>query len=478
MKNQIRKLSDVLSNWPVNTNKNDLLQLEQLIAKDYHKIVVLDDDPTGVQTVHGVSVYTTWDVDSLCAAMQEDRKLFYILTNSRGLVARETEKLHHEIVRNVYDAARKCGKEPIFISRSDSTLRGHYPLETDIIRQEIEQNTRQPVHGEILFPFFKEGGRYTLEGTHYVRYGNELVPAAQTEFAKDRTFGYNHSYLPDYIREKTKGNGSADRIVCITLEQLRSKDIGGIVSALTTTKDFCRYCVDALDYSDVVTFCIALYLAMQKGRRFVFRTAASFVKVMGGISDQPLLSFEKSENNRMGGLVVVGSHTDKTTRQLEKLLKMPGTVRIPFRAETLLQGEEAFENEISRCIAAENKALEEGKIAVCYTERTIISRPTDTKNSALERSVKISNGVQRLVSGIRMKPTFIVAKGGITSSDIGTKALRVKRAEILGQIVSGVPVWELGSESLFPGIPYVIFPGNVGDDDSLLEAVRRLCALD
>ena len=98
----------------------------------------------------------------------------------------------------------------------------------------------------------------------------------------------------------------------------------------------------------------------------------------------------------------------------------------------------------------------------------------ETKEEALLRSVKISAGVQALVGRLSVTPAFVVAKGGITSSDVGTKALKVKRADVMGQIKPGIPVWRTGAESRFPGTPYVIFPGNVGEVQTLREAVEVL----
>ena len=98
----------------------------------------------------------------------------------------------------------------------------------------------------------------------------------------------------------------------------------------------------------------------------------------------------------------------------------------------------------------------------------------DTEEDALLRSVKISYAVQSLVGRLTVTPSFVIAKGGITSSDIGTKALQVKKANVLGQIKPGIPVWQTGKESKFPQIPYIIFPGNVGEDSTLKEAVEIL----
>ncbi len=144
------------------------------------------------------------------------------------------------------------------------------------------------------------------------------------------------------------------------------------------------------------------------------------------------------------------------------------------RSEQVLQGDEAFYAEVDRCVAEEERIIRSGKTAVCFTSRTLLSLENDTKESALLRSVKISDGVQRLVGQLKITPAFVIAKGGITSSDIGTKALLVKRANVMGQIRPGIPVWQTGEESRFPGTPYVIFPGNVGSETDLRTAVEVL----
>ena len=125
-------------------------------------------------------------------------------------------------------------------------------------------------------------------------------------------------------------------------------------------------------------------------------------------------------------------------------------------------------------LAEEEEALRRGITVVVYTKRKLLSLDNDTKQAALERSVKISDAVQSLVGRLNVRPAFVIAKGGITSSDVGTKALKVKRANVLGQIRPGIPVWQTGAESKFPGIPYVIFPGNVGEEETLREVVEIL----
>lgn len=467
--------TDVLTTYA----KIDETKIDQLLRKEISanqkKIVVLDDDPTGVQTVHDISVYTDWTKNSIRQGFQEKNNLFYILTNSRGFTQDETTLAHNEIAANVDAVAKELGKEYIFISRSDSTLRGHYPLETEILRTNYEKNTGCIIDGEILCPFFKEGGRFTIDDVHYVRYGNELIPANETEFAKDKTFGYRAATMPEYVEEKTKGAYPAGNVVCISLDEIHRMAIDEIEQKLLHVQGFNKIIVNAVDYADLKVFCVALYRAMAKGKVFMFRTAAAIVKVMGGVSDQPLLEREQMvrTNELHGGIIVVGSHTEKTTRQLEAL-KQLSDIRFVELDATKVTVAGGLEKEVERCLALEEAWIRDGKTVCCYTSRALVTADTGNKEDELRLSVRISDAVQSLVGGLSVIPKFVIAKGGITSSDVGTKALGVKRANVLGQIEPGIPVWQTGAESKFPGIPYVIFPGNVGEDTTLRYAVEKL----
>ena len=456
--------------------KIDEAYIDSLLKKEIEannkKIVVLDDDPTGVQTVHDISVYTNWDKDSIRQGFEEENNLFYVLTNSRGFTEEQTTKAHHEIAEVVDEVARETGKEYIFISRSDSTLRGHYPLETQLLKADYEKNTGKTIDGEIMCPFFKEGGRFTIDN---VKYGEELVPANETEFAKDKTFGYTAYTMPEYIEEKTKGEYKAADVTCISLEDIHNMDIDKIEAQLMEVTGFNKVIVNAVDYADVKVFCTALYRAMAKGKVFMFRTAAAIVKVMGAVTDQPLLTREQMvvKETTNGGIVVVGSHTEKTTKQVECLKELKDIEFIELDA-TLVKDDDAFEAEVSRCLAREEECIRAGKTVCCYTTRALITADTGDKEDELRLSVKISDAVQSLVGRLSITPSFVIAKGGITSSDVGTKALEVKKANVLGQIKPGIPVWQTGEESKFPLTPYVIFPGNVGEISTLKEAVEVL----
>lgn len=439
------------------------------------KIIVLDDDPTGVQTVHGISVYTDWSLDGINKGFQEDNSMFFILTNSRGFTAAETAKAHQEIAANIVEAAKENNREFTIISRGDSTLRGHYPLETQVLKETVEANSDATFDGEVILPFFKEGGRFTIDNIHYVQYDEYLVPAGETEFAKDRTFGYTKSHLGEWAEEKSNGEYKAGDMTYISLESLRALDIKTIEQQLLKVEHFNKVIVNAVDYVDVKIFTIALIRAMNKGKNFMFRSAAALTKVIGGVSDKDLLTREEmmSEDTNNGGVVIIGSHVKKTTEQFEELKKSDAVEFIEFNVHLVLEPEK-FKKELDRVVETTNKLIIEGKNVAVYTRRERLDLGEGKKEEELKLSVQISDAVTSIVKRLEARPSFIIAKGGITSSDVGTNGLEVKRATVAGQIRPGIPVWTTGSESKFPGISYVIFPGNVGTKTDLREVVEML----
>jgi uncharacterized protein YgbK (DUF1537 family) len=256
---------------PVNVEAIDD-QLHLALNSLNRKIVVLDDDPTGVQTVHDVSVYTSWDKEAITAGFQEPSNLFFILTNSRGFTKNETIEVHREIGITLVEVAKETGKDFILISRSDSTLRGYYPIETAELKSSIESHSNKHYDAEIICPFFKEGGRFTIDDVHYVKEGDWLTPAGQTEFAKDKSFGFQSSNMGDYVEEKTSGVYKKSDCIFISLQDIRDERIDRITSQLMGAKGFSKVIVNAIDYVDVKIFALAFVKAVMQGKEFMFRS--------------------------------------------------------------------------------------------------------------------------------------------------------------------------------------------------------------
>ncbi len=461
----------------VQVNEEEITKELLKELQEFHKkIVVLDDDPTGTQTVHDISVYTEWTEDALTQGFDEANSEFYVLTNSRSFSRQHTTEVHQTIAQRVSAIAKKTGKDFIVISRSDSTLRGHYPLETQVLKDTLEANGAPVIDGEVLMPFFKEGGRFTIGNVHYVQEGEYLVPANETEFAQDSTFGYTAATMPEYIEEKTGGAYKADSVTCIALEDLRAGNIDIVAAQLEAVHDFNKVIVNCTDYIDVKVFALALLKAMKAGRHFMFRSAAALTKVLGGVSDKPLLTKEELvvAGNTNGGLIVIGSHVKKTTQQLEKLKELDNIDFIEFNHLMVLESDEKLEAEIQRVIDKTEDNLKKGITTAVMTGRKLLKM--DTKEESLRVSVKISDALVSIVTRLSVQPKFIIAKGGITSSDVATKGLSIKKALVLGQVAPGIPAWKAGQESKFPGMSYVVFPGNVGAVTTLRDVVAMMNA--
>lgn len=423
------------------------------------KIVVLDDDPTGIQTVQGVSVYTDWSLDSIRLGFSGKEEMFFILTNSRSFSREETIRVHQDIAARLAQVSKESGKEFLVVCRGDSTLRGHYLLEPETIAQGLEENMGYSVDGEIYCPCFFECGRVTVDDIHYLEEGGRKIPVSETEFADDRTFGYRNSHLGRYIEEKTDGRCKAGE--CLSLPAMGEGgtfDMEKTGLLLHRAVNRRKIIVNASSYEELDQFCRILRAELELGKHFIVRCAASFVKSAGCFEPQPLLSGNrlKMKGNRNGGLIIAGSYVEKTTEQLKNLEESG----LPFHFIEFKQE--------SQCIGrVVEEKLRLGENVVIYTSRKPLDCKTLTPEQTLMHSVAISEALVGIVGEIQSPPSFFIAKGGITSSDMGTKALRVKQARVLGQALSGVPVWMTGEESRFPGLPFIIFPGNVGNRESL-----------
>jgi uncharacterized protein YgbK (DUF1537 family) len=460
--------TDQLASLPPEWPEDLLPDIQARIAASGRKIVVLDDDPTGTQTVHDVPVLTTWSEEAIAQELRGRANVFYILTNSRSLTTAAAHALGREIGTNIKRAGQRTGVALEVISRSDSTLRGHFPGEVEALQQGLDA-AMLPC---LLVPFFLEGGRYTIADVHYVAEGDRLVPASKTSYARDAVFGYEHSHLARWIEEKTKGRIAEKSITTITLEDLRRGGPDRIAEKLMAMAPEAYGIVNAAAYRDLEVLVAGLLQAEATGKAFIFRTAASFVRVRSGIVPRDLLrGDELTAANAHGGLFVVGSYVPKTTAQLAVLLQSQTIAPIEISVARLLTEAER-ETEIRGAVDAVNRHIRQGRDTVVFTSRELVTSRHDEDNLALGQ--RVSDSLIQIVRGLDCQPRYLVAKGGITSSDVATRGLEVQRAMVMGQVLPGVPAWKLGEEARYPGMAYIIFPGNVGDDEGLAVIQQRL----
>ncbi len=427
--------------------------------------VVLDDDPTGTQAVRDLPVVTTWTVDDFQWAMQSGSAV-YVLTNSRSLPEDEARTINHDAATNALTAAKQTGLRLRFVSRGDSTLRGHFPAETDTIADVLTDHGIR-VDGTLLVPAFPEAGRITIDGTHYIRDDQgSMVPVADSEFAGDRTFGYSNSSLPRYVEEKTAGAVPADTVAIVLLRDLTDRTASATLQALTGGVAV----ADSATENDLRDLAAAAHAAENAGTTLVYRSGPSFVRTLIGQTSNPPIAPDQLDyptDAAAGGLIVVGSHTGLTSAQLERLLADHPDIRT---FELPVTSESGYRDTLADRISA---ALADGSVVV-HTPRQLVATADPAESLAISRGVSADLVAVVHKTLERTTPRFVIAKGGITSHDIATKALEIRRATIRGCLLPGlISVWEPSDDSPHH-VPYVVFPGNVGDSASLSAVVSLL----
>ena len=446
--------------------------IDAALTASGRKIVILDDDVMGTQSVHGIAVLMDWSVDALRAELEADSRAFFVVTNARTMPESQARAVNSFITRNLREAAQQAGVDFSVVSRLDSTLRGHFPAEMQAIESALPRKSDGWPSGWIIAPLFLEGGRYTINDTQYVLDAEWLVPVGGTEFARDPAFAFTSSTLQGWVEEKTAGEVPADSVASVSIEDLRLGGPERVAETLSALPRGGVCIVNGASNRDMEVFVQGLLKVEATGRKFLFRAAASFIKALLGQSDRSLLTpVEMGMDGSGGSLIVVGSHVPRTTQQLNHLLANTDAIGIEANVARLLS-DDTRRIEIDRAVRAAEDAIRSDGNAILCTSREVIEGLSADHSLAIGHQV--SQAMSEVVAAIRTRPRCIIVKGGATSYAVATKALNVRRAWSPGQAAPGVPAWILGEATLHPGLPCIIFPGNVGDEEALTNLVTRL----
>ncbi|MEO7588850.1 MAG: four-carbon acid sugar kinase family protein [Arachnia sp.] len=477
-----------MSNQPL--SKQDLLrghpeagtvtaeQVREARGANARRLVVLDDDPTGTQSVGNLPVLTGWTESDLAWALGTGAPAVYVMTNSRSLAPEVAAQRNREVATNALHAAQQLGIDVDFVSRSDSTLRGHFPLEPDVLG-EVLTGAGIRVDGVIIVPAFGDAGRITVDSIHYA--GSDatgFVPVGDTEFAGDASFGYRSSDLRDWVQEKSGGRYRASDVATVTLDDLRGNP-AAVVGVLSGLVDGRPVVVDIVEESDLRALALAILAAEEGGKRFIHRVGPPFVRALIGQDVlEPLTGADVAAiraggvgEDALGGLIAIGSHVSMTTRQLDVLRarRQPTELEINV-AEVLGAGRD---HHLDQLVTRAVEALATGNVVV-RTSRALVTG--DDADASLTIARNVSDALVEVVQKIlaASPPRFVVAKGGITSSDVASRGLGIARAIVRGPMLPGiVSLWE-PSDGPARGIPYIVFAGNVGDDQALADVVDKL----
>ncbi len=451
---------------------------------------VLDDDPTGSQAVHDVQVVTVLDEAayedafaaaptpaSLAAAGAGGAGVCFVLTNSRSLPEQQAASLSARAGRGLLAVAGRRRAPMDLISRSDSTLRGHVIAEVTALADVLRSANGRGPDAVLFVPAFIEAGRLTVGDIHWAYTGAGMVPAGETEFARDRVFGYAASDLREFLAAKGGGAIKPADVASISLADIRSGGVPRIRSLLAGTRNGAWVVVNAAEYSDLEAVARAVLLAERAGQSFLFRTGPSFVRALSGLDPRaPLRGQDLAPAAARGssgshGLIVVGSHVAQTNRQLDALLAAGQLQPVVLDAEAVLSDAPGV---VSATAERVIRGLSSSDVVIC-TSRAVVGGSAERDDLAVARAVSgaLADVVRLALAG---QLAWIIAKGGITSHDVAVHGLGIRRAEVAGQLFPGLisvfrPV-DARPEAV--SMPYVVFPGNVGDDQALANVVRLM----
>lgn len=423
-------------------------------------LFVVDDDPTGAQGQADVPLLLCWRAGLLEAALRDDPPALHLLTNSRAL----DEDAAYAVVREAVEAADAAASQPRLVLRGDSTLRAHLLPEYAGVRDALYPGAAPPL---LLVPALPAAGRITRGGRHWLVRGGRRIPLEETEFASDGEFSYDTSRLLDWADERSDGFFAAQSGIEVGLAEIRSE--GGadrVTEALLEAARGPRPAVvvpDAETQADLETIADGLRRAWLQAPMIVVRCAPAFASVLSGAGAAEEVALPSVER---GLLVVVGSHVSMSSAQLAALdSRHPGAL-VELDPEALA-GPGAT-GAVAAAVERARPLLEQTRLAVVATSRAI-----EPKAAGPEAGMRVARGLARVVDELRDASDVLLSKGGITSAVNVRDGLHAERAQIVGPVATGVSLW-LAHEDGDHVRPVLVFPGNVGDVDTLAELVDRL----
>lgn len=408
------------------------------------KTIVLDDDPTGTQSASDVTVLFDATADTITDALRTAQSV-YIQTNSRAIDEGAARNLVAAIHRDGIEAGHRLGTDIRFVLRGDSTLRGHVFAETE------EFLTPESI---ILFvPSFPDGGRTTLEGTHYVNVGGKNVPAHESEYADDPVFPFNTSVLVDYVQEKSGRLATA-----VALDGVRS--IAPLVQAIKSATPGSVILPDAVTDEDIRCIAAAVEQAIGQGASVVVRCASPLAAMLAGVASQGLLQLPVLPAPEPT-LLICGSHTAGASGQIATLEATCGKPLL-IDTETALNAPEVAGQQAAASLRGR---LNERGLAIVAS-----SRDRSAEHNTLHHGKQVMTALTSAVSALRSEVRVVIAKGGITSAEVARTGLAASQAYVMGQILPGVSLWRIDVDGA--QLLYVVVPGNVGDDNTLLKVIQ------
>lgn len=478
---------------------NDLTSIieKELEAKPKELVVYLEDDSTGVQKSHDVYLITDLSEESIVsgikAALDCGHRLVFILTNSRVLSVSQTEAINIDIAMTISKMGKESGLVFKIGSRSDSTLRGHFPLEPLVLMRTLEPYMGKFDGVIVTYVFLTEMSRITVNGIHFLRIRKEdgsfwYRPVHLTDFSKDKRFGYTTSNMAKFVEYKFSttrlGKVKADEVLHINLKDVRMGGPEEVKRILLSAKNGRIITVDLVSLKDLQVFTLGVLLAEKEGKNFLYRSAASFAAARVNMKEIPVLNVDEIFGTKrdIGSVLCLwGSIVKLSSMQLEAVIKkVPNLVTVQFDVRYVLGSDKNKHIMIDLAVKRVEEAFKKDKNVLVFTfPRSIYPSEKQSDEVVASNEQKISTALQEVYNRIKTRLKVAIFKGGVTSS-MGLINSGAKRVYILGQISPGIPIAKIlpKDNERFPGeeVIIVIGPGNVGFPDTYVKIFEEIAS--
>jgi uncharacterized protein YgbK (DUF1537 family) len=415
-------------------------------------VAVLDDDPTGVQTLGGVRVLLDWRDERAVRTAGRARSL-HLLTNARAFPPVEARTL----VRSAAAAVLSAAPNTRVVLRGDSTLRGHVLEEYLAVRDALGTAGYPPL---VLVPALPSAGRVTVDGVQYLERDGARLPVHVTEYASDGVFAYSSSRLLEWAEERTRGLFPAAEGTEVHLATLREDGPGAVAAALTRAAaggQATAVAVDSETADDVELVAEGLGRAAAAGLESIVRCGPALAGALGAATAREYVDVPAAARV----LLVCGSYVPQSLRQLAAVAaRFPDAVVAVDPAELATA---AFD-EPARALAAR---LDEGLAVLA------VAGVRSAELSDLAGGLRVARGLAALLAKIDRPDALVLLKGGVTSAVGLREGLGAEAADIVGPVLPGVALWQILEPARRSAL---VIPGNVGGDDLLVDLLERALA--
>ncbi len=425
--------------------------------------LLITDDLTGANASGillkklGIPTSTVLDRSYYSRKADVSSRVIAFSTDSRGLPKSEAYSRVFDAVTFFADPA-VC----LYNKRIDSTLRGNIGAEIDAMLDALKADDRLAV----MVPSYPAAGRVAVGG--YLLVNGDLLE--RSDAALDSKMPIGTSIIEDIVKKQ-----SSRQIKTVPIGELRHQ----VETIRENIKGWYREGIrilifNALTNGDLQVIAKAV---LESDVPFITVDPGPFTAAMAG---EIFLSGKKESYGKI--LMIIGSVTDTTTKQLEELTHVYPVIVISVKKDQLLLGDSKRELEVNRIVSCVKESLASGSIFCITTNNPNSGKYIDlnalshkSNSSCEDLSQMINTGLGEIAGRLIAEiPDFhsLFCSGGDTTRAVADSL----KASVLSLEQEVIPLAAYGTleGGIASGIKIITKGGMVGDKNAMKICIEFL----